>query len=74
MEEINYCLFCFLSNTPAPVPGKFMVCMGHRLQCKMPNCTNHKFPRYGAEFSKGSEIDSTVKSMDILEIYRILGC
>ena len=32
-----------------PVPGKFMVCMGHRLQCKMPNCTNHIFPEYGAE-------------------------
>ena len=31
------------------VPGKLMVCMGHRLQCKIPNCTNHKFPGYGAE-------------------------
>ena len=34
-----------LSNFPAPVPGKFMVCTGHMLQCRMPNRTNHKFPR-----------------------------
>ena len=32
-----------------PAPGKFMVCTSHRLQCKMPNQTNHKFPGYGAE-------------------------
>ena len=37
------------SNARPSVPGKFMVCSGHRLQCKMPNCTNHKFPGYGAE-------------------------
>ena len=35
---------------PAAGPGKFMVCMGHRLQCKIPN---HKFPWYGAEKFEG---------------------
>ena len=25
-----------------------MVCPGHRLPCKMPNCTNHEFPAMGA--------------------------
>ena len=34
---------------PATVLGKFMVCTGHRLQCKMPARTNHKFPGYGIE-------------------------
>ena len=38
---------------PAPIPGKFMVCTGHRLQCNMPNLTNHKFPGYGAEKFEG---------------------
>ena len=31
---------------PGPASRKFIVCTGHRLQCKMPNCTNHKFPLY----------------------------
>ena len=37
------------TECPGPVSGKFMVCTGHRLQCIMPNCTSHKFPRYGSE-------------------------
>ena len=36
--------FISFQTPPAPVPRKFMVCMGHRLQCKMPNRTKHKFP------------------------------
>ena len=31
-----------------PHHGKFMVCVGHRLQCKLANLTNHKFPAMGA--------------------------
>ena len=30
-----------------PHHGKFMVCVGHRLQCKLANLTNHKFPETG---------------------------
>ena len=32
---------------PPPHHGKFMVCVGHRLQCKLANHTNHKFPETG---------------------------
>ena len=29
---------------PCCVYGKFMVCTGHRVQCKTPHFTKHKFP------------------------------
>ena len=41
-----------------------MVCMAHRLQCKMPNRTNHKFPGYRAE-----EIDS-IPQLPVVLVYR----
>ena len=31
----------------APHHGKFMVCVGHRLQCELANLTNYKFPATG---------------------------
>ena len=40
----------FTSNAqtpPPPILGKFMVGLDHRLQCKMHNCTRHKFPSDG---------------------------
>ena len=45
-----YCRLHFPMNflAPATIPGKFCTA-GHRLQCKMPNHTNHKFPGYGSE-------------------------
>ena len=46
MTELRsmYCLLFEHPGPPSPVAGKFMVCPGHRLQCTMPNHTNHKFP------------------------------
>ena len=35
-----------LHGIPVPPPphhGKFMICVGHTLQCKLANITNHKF-------------------------------
>ena len=33
--------------------GRFVVGPGHRLQCKMPNCTKHKFPGYEGPEDRG---------------------
>ena len=49
-----------------PVPRKFMVgAVGH-FTLQLMARTNHKFPRYGARRSKGSEIDSTYKHAPVL--------
>ena len=34
---------------------KLMICPGHRLQCKMPQCTIHKFPR-GEGGGRGNQV------------------
>ena len=33
-----------------PHHGNFMICVGHRLQCKLANITNHKFPTTGVKY------------------------
>ena len=48
--------------------GKFMVGPGHRLQRKMPNCTNHKFPVDGG-LDVPSEVKSTVAPPPTTKIF-----
>ena len=43
-EAGEYSSFHMLLNILCCVYWKFMVCMGHRLQCKTPHFIKHKFP------------------------------
>ena len=50
IEICNYSWFHFTWKTHGPT-RKFMIYVGHRLQCKLAYLTNHTFPAKGSKWS-----------------------